>query len=73
MQPQEAIHKSRKEIIINNFIGGISWGLGATVGASIVLALFGLIFSKINLIPFVGNFILEITNFVNQNNPNLIR
>lgn len=73
MQPHERVHGKIKQIVVNNFIGGISWGLGATVGASIILALFGIILSKVNLIPIIGDFVLQITNFVNQNNPNLIR
>jgi len=73
MQPYEKTHGKVKQIVISNFIGGISWGLGATVGASIVLALFGIILSKVNLIPIVGDFVLQITNFVNQNNPTLIK
>ncbi|MDO8658052.1 MAG: DUF5665 domain-containing protein [Candidatus Levybacteria bacterium] len=73
MQSHEAIHKNRKEIIINNFIGGIAWGLGATIGLSIVVGIFGIIFSNINLIPIVGNFVSQITSFVLQNNPNLIK
>lgn len=73
MQPHEKIHGKIKQIVVNNFIGGISWGLGATVGASIVLAVFGIIFSKINLIPVVGDFVSQITSFVLQNNPHLVK
>lgn len=73
MQPHEAIHKNRKEIIINNFIGGVAWGLGATVGLSIVIAILGIILSKINLIPIVGEFVSQITTFVLQNNPHLLK
>lgn len=73
MQPHERVHGKIKQIVINNFIGGIFWGLGATIGASIVLAFSGIILSKVNLIPIVGDFVLQITNFVNQNNPTLIK
>lgn len=73
MEPHEQIYKSRKRIILDNFIGGISWGLGATIGASIILTVLGIILSKINLIPIVGTFASQITNFVLQSNPNLIK
>lgn len=73
MQPHEAIHKNRKEIIINNFIGGISWGLGATIGFSVIFGILGIILKKINLIPIIGNFVSQITSFVLQNNPHLLK
>lgn len=73
MQPHERIHGKIKQIVVNNFVGGISWGLGATVGVSIVLAVFGLILSKINLIPFIGDFVSQVTSFVLQNNPHLLK
>jgi hypothetical protein len=37
------------------------------------LALWGFILHRINLVPVVGNFILEVIKFVLQNNPNLIK
>lgn len=73
MQPHEGIYRSKKQIILNNFIGGISWGLGATIGLSLVLTILGIILSKVNLIPIVGDFASQITTFVLQNNPNLIK
>lgn len=71
MERHEAVHKNLKEIFINNFIGGVAWGLGGTVGISIILAFFGLIMSKINIIPIVGNFVAGVYSFVMTSNPNL--
>jgi len=59
--------------MINNFIGGISWAIGATVGISIIIALLSILARNINLIPFIGNFASQITNYVLQNNPQLIK
>lgn len=67
----EDIHKNRKEIFINNFIGGIAWGLGATFGVSILIAILGFIASQANLVPIVGSFVSDVINFVLQNNTNL--
>lgn len=67
------IHKPLHKIFINNFVGGIAWGLGATVGAGILLAIFGFLLSKINLIPVIGGFASDIFKFVVYNNPNLIK
>lgn len=72
MEKQEHIHKSKKEIFLNNFLGGVAWGLGATVGVSIFFAIMAFLVNKVNLIPFVGNFVTEVIKYILQNNPNLL-
>lgn len=59
--------------MFNNFLGGIAWGLGVTVGLSIVFAVFGFIFSKVDFIPVIGTFVAQITNFVASSNPILVK
>ena len=73
MEKYEGVRKHMKDMIFNNFAGGIAWGLGATVGVSIVIAVLGLILKSINLVPFIGNFVAQVTNYVLQNNPQLIK
>ena len=67
----ERVEHPLKRILINNFLGGISWGLGVTVGLAVVLTIFGFIFRQINLIPIVGEFLTDIVSYVMQNNPHL--
>ncbi|HWY80028.1 MAG TPA: DUF5665 domain-containing protein [Candidatus Sulfotelmatobacter sp.] len=62
---------SKKDIIINNFFGGIAWALGATVGLSFIFTLLGILAKNINFVPIVGSFVSEIINFILANNPNL--
>ena len=73
MEKYERVRKHLKDLVLNNFLGGIAWGLGATLGASIVFAILSLILKNINLIPFIGDFVSQITNYVLQNNPQLIK
>ena len=73
MEQHESLHRNKKEIIINNFIGGIAWAVGATVGLAIIVAILGLILQNINLVPFVGNFIADIINFIIDKRPDLVR
>ena len=73
MEKYEGVKRHLKDIVFNNFVGGIAWGLGATVGVSIVIAILSLILRNINLVPFIGNFVSQITNYVLQNNPQLIK
>ena len=72
MEKHEQIHKTRRQIFFNNFLGGIAWGLGATLGVSIVLTLVVFILSKINFVPFVGNFASQVVNYVLISNPHLL-
>ena len=73
MEQHENLHRNKKEIIINNFIGGLAWAVGATVGLAIIVAILGLILQNINLVPFVGNFIADIINFIIDKRPDLVR
>jgi hypothetical protein len=72
MERFEVIKSNRKSIFFNNFLGGVAWGLGATLGVSVFFAIFALILNKVNLIPFIGGFVSNILRYVLQNNPNLL-
>ena len=67
----EGVKRNRKEIFTNNFIGGVAWGIGATLGLSFLIALLGLLGRYIDLVPYVGNFVSEVINLVLQKNPNI--
>lgn len=67
MQKYENVKRNLKEIIINNFLGGIAWALGATIGVTIVLTIIGFIANNINFIPIIGNFAAQISEYVSKN------
>ena len=67
----EIYHKRLHKILFDNFLGGIAWGLGVTIGAAIIIAFGGFILSQVNLIPVIGSFVAEVVKFVQQSNPNL--
>ncbi len=58
---QEIHIKNRKAIFIDNLIGGISWGLGSVIGATIIVGILGLIIVNTKKIPFVGEIIEIVT------------
>lgn len=72
MERYEQVDKKRKIIFFDNFIGGIAWALGATVGLALVVAVLGLILKNVNLIPFVGNFVAGVIGFIINKNPSFL-
>ncbi len=72
MEKYEQIKESRKRIFINNFIGGIAWALGATIGLALIVGILTLILKNASLVPFVGNFVADTIKFIITKNPNLL-
>lgn len=65
----EQVNRSKREIILNNFIGGISWGIGVTIGLAIFIGVLTLIAKNIDFVPIVGDFIAQIINYVIGKSP----
>ncbi len=68
---EDVRQKKLSLIIWHNFIGGVAWGLGITVGAGIILTIGTFLISKLDYVPIVGTFVLNIIEFVQKNGPNL--
>ncbi len=68
MQPHERVTTpvSKKQMIWNNFIGGLFWGIGTALGAILLLTILGFIVSRLNVIPFIGDFVAEVTQTVKE-------
>lgn len=64
-------HLPLGKIITNNFIGGIFWALGVTIGLSLLVAILSLISHYINFVPIIGKFVSEVIDFVLAHNHNL--
>jgi len=72
LQPYEkASHSSVRRIISNNFIGGVAWAVGVTIGFSLLIGLLSLFSHYINFVPYIGKFISEIIDFVLSYNQSL--
>lgn len=57
---------SKKDIIIGNFLGGLSWGVGSVVGAILVVAILGYILESLGVFESIGGFLGELTNLNQQ-------
>jgi len=71
-QPYErAGNLTKKQIIINNLLGGLCWGIGLTVGLSLFFFLLTIIAKEVNLVPVVGSFVSQVISYILATNPNV--
>lgn len=61
-------YMSKKQIMVNNFLGGLSWGFGTVVGATIVVAFLIWLLSFFIFIPGINDIIKQ-AQPVNRVNP----
>ncbi len=47
----------KKQIIVNNFIGGLSWALGSIVGLTIIAAIVGFVLNFVDFKLFLGEWL----------------
>lgn len=64
------IFKSKKEILWDNFLGGIAWALGTFVGFAAIAVIAGIVISRIDLIPIIGGWLKEILQTATTSLPN---
>lgn len=62
---------SLKKIARNNFVAGIFWALGVTIGFSLLIAVLTLFAKYIDVIPYIGSFVSDVIDFVLSYNHNL--
>lgn len=46
----------KREVLLANFIGGIAWGLGSVIGATIIVAILVWILTTLGLFDFVKDY-----------------
>lgn len=57
-------HARIRDIIARNFIGGISWGVGSVLGATLIVAIILGLLRAAGFIPFIGDFVTQIVEYV---------
>lgn len=70
-EKHEHVHRGKKELFLNNFIGGIGWSFGAILGTALLLGLLSLIAKNVDLVPVIGEFVSNIIDYILQTNRNI--
>lgn len=73
MEPHEKVYRTRKAIIFNNFIAGVAWAFGVTVGFAIIIGVSSFVLKNINVVPYIGGFISDVINQIIKSNPQWTR
>jgi len=69
IQQYETVTSSSKgKILLNNFLGGIAWGMGTIVGITLLAVILSFLGKNVNLIPYIGDFIAEILKYLQLKN-----
>jgi hypothetical protein len=66
---KSVLPRTKKQILLNNFLGGVSWGIGSALGAALLVLILGYVISKINIIPVVGSFVADVQQVAQQKQP----
>lgn len=50
----------KRDIMINNFLGGVAWGFGTVVGATVIVAIIISILRAIGIFDALGDFLNQL-------------
>ena len=53
----------KRDILVGNFLGGLSWGIGSVVGASVVVGIIGYVLKALGIFTAIGNFFGQFGSF----------
>lgn len=60
----DRVYQSKRQLMLANFLGGISWGFGSVIGATIVVAIVLILLKSLGGLPVIGSYISEITRAI---------
>ena len=61
---------SFKKRFLLGIIGGLGWGLGITLGTTLVIVILAFFVSKIDFVPILGQFLADV---IKASQPNLFK
>jgi hypothetical protein len=61
-----AVYRSKHHLMLVNFLGGIAWGFGTVIGATIVVALVLYLLQALGGLPIIGSYINSVVDAVTR-------
>ncbi|MFM1650463.1 DUF5665 domain-containing protein [Brevibacillus sp. B_LB10_24] len=55
-----------RRLLMTNFLAGLARGLGLTIGTALILGLFGWFLGQFLSIPFIGEYVRQLLDYVNE-------
>lgn len=65
----EKFYGSYWRLIWRSFVGGLFYGLGATIGLAIVLVIIGFILQSLGVLPIIGEWFKDLNRFIESAAP----
>lgn len=59
-----AIYRRKRHLMLSNFLGGMAWGFGGVIGATLVVALVLFILNALDGLPWIGSFVSDILHTI---------
>jgi hypothetical protein len=66
VQDKLQIELNQRKKLVNSFAAGIFFGVGSAIGATIVFGLIIFVLGQLNTVPFVGEYIQDIVDYIQQ-------
>jgi len=51
------LERKKRDILFRNFLGGIAWGVGSVVGASLIVGIIGWLLTSLGILSFFSQLI----------------
>lgn len=55
----------KRQIMVANFLGGLAWGFGTVIGATVIVALLLGILRALGYVPLIGALVSDVTDNLN--------
>ena len=65
-EPVSRVYKPLGRMLRDNFLGGIFWALGTTLGFALIIVVVGFAFRSLGGVPLIGNWIAGIVESTNE-------
>lgn len=61
-----AVYRSKTQMMSANVLGGIAWGFGSVIGATIVVTLLLVVLNFLGDVPLIGNFVNNVSESIQE-------